>query len=111
MSEKGTVASLKNPANFGADPLNELLKDGAKSLIKKAIEIEIQDYLERYESLKTSDGRRAVVKNGYLPEREIQTGIGPVSVRIPKVRSRSDENFIFNSTLIPPYVSVQSHTH
>ncbi len=35
------------------------------------------------------DGRRAVVRNGYLPGREIVTAVGPVPVRVPKVRDRS----------------------
>jgi transposase-like protein len=44
------------------------------------------------------------VRNGYLPKREIQTGIGPVSVRIPKVRSKDGEALTFRSALVPPYV-------
>jgi len=49
-------------------------------------------------------GRRAVVRNGYLPEREIQTGIGPVKVRVPKARDRSGSGVKFNSRLLPPYL-------
>ena len=49
-------------------------------------------------------GRAAVVRNGYQPEREIQTGIGPVTVQVPKVRSRSGEAVVFRSALVPPYV-------
>jgi putative transposase len=45
-----------------------------------------------------------VVRNGYLPEREVLTGIGPVAVRVPKVRSRTDEAVVFRSSLVPPYV-------
>lgn len=44
------------------------------------------------------------MRNGYLPQREIQTGVGPVSVRIPKTRSRDGEPATFHSVLIPPYV-------
>jgi len=104
MKEKSTVLPLKNPANFNADPLNDLLKEGAKKLIQMAIETEIQEYLSQHESLRTPDNRLTVVRNGYLPEREIQTGIGPINIKIPKIRSRSEESFIFKSTLIPPYV-------
>ena len=49
-------------------------------------------------------GYAAVVCNGYQPEHELQTGIGPVTVRIPKVRSRSGEPVTFHSALAPPYV-------
>lgn len=58
----------------------------------------------RYAQLKTADGRAAVVRNGYLPEREIQTGIGAVKVKVPKVRDRSGAGIKFNSRLLPPYL-------
>jgi putative transposase len=45
-----------------------------------------------------------VVRNGYLPERDLLTGLGPVPVRIPKVRDRSGSGIKFNSALVPPYV-------
>lgn len=60
--------------------------------------------LEHYSNVKTIDGRRAVVRNGYLPEREIVTAIGPVPVQVPKVRDRSGSGIKFNSTIVPPYV-------
>jgi len=53
---------------------------------------------------KTEDGRAAVVKNGFHPEREIQTGVGPVTVKIPKIRSKTGEPVTFHSALVPPYV-------
>jgi hypothetical protein len=49
-------------------------------------------------------GRAAVVRNGHLPEREVLIGIGPVAVRVPKARSRTDEPVVFRSRLVPPYV-------
>jgi putative transposase len=45
-----------------------------------------------------------VVRNGYLPQREILTAVGPVEVRVPKVRDRSGSGVKFNSGLVPPYV-------
>ena len=47
---------------------------------------------------------QAWVRNGYLPAREIQTGLGPVTVRIPKVRAKTGEPVTFRSALVPPYV-------
>jgi len=49
-------------------------------------------------------GRLAVVRNGHLPAREIPTGVGPVPVKVPKVRSRTGEPVVFRSSLVPPYV-------
>ena len=45
-----------------------------------------------------------VVRNGYQPERNILTAVGPVAVRVPKVRDRSKSGIKFNSQLVPPYV-------
>ena len=63
----------------------------------------MSEYLSQHQRL-TDDGRVALVRNGYLPKREILTGIGPVSVRIPKVRSKDGEALTFRSALVPPYV-------
>ena len=87
-----------------SDPLTELLRDGAQRLIQQAVEAELCELLERYAGQVNSEGRSAVVRNGYLPEREVVTGIGPVAVRIPKVRSRCEEPVVFRSSLVPPYV-------
>jgi len=60
--------------------------------------------LLQYSESRTADGKMAVVRNGYLPERELQTGIGPVTIQIPKIRSRTGEPVTFRSALVPPYV-------
>lgn len=86
------------------DPLTELLRDGARFLIGAAVRWEFEEFLEQFEDRHLRDGRVAVVRNGYLPEREVQTGIGPISVQIPKVRSRDGEAVAFHSALVPPYV-------
>jgi len=87
-----------------ADPLTEMLRDGAKKLIAQAVEAELQAFLDRYAETKLEDGRNAVVRNGYLPERAVQTGIGDVEIQVPKVRDRSGSGIKFNSALLPPYL-------
>ena len=57
-------------------------------MLNAALEAEIDTFLSQYESLKDNKGRQRVVRNGYLPEREIQTGIGNVLVKVPRVRDR-----------------------
>lgn len=84
--------------------MTELLQTGARQLIQKAVEAELAELLARYAQATDAEGRAAVVRNGYLPEREIVTGIGPVKVKVPKVRSRTDEQVVFRSSLVPPYV-------
>lgn len=86
------------------DPLTELLRKGAQDLIGQAVELELAELLAQYSDCRTSEGKAAVVRNGYHPQRELQTGIGPVTVRIPKVRSKSGEPVTFRSALVPPYV-------
>lgn len=54
--------------------------------------------------METSEGKAAVVRNGYLPERLIQTGLGGIEVKVPKVRDRSNCGIKFTSSLIPPYL-------
>lgn len=44
------------------------------------------------------------MRNGYLPERALQTGVGPVTVKIPKVRAKMGEPVTVRSALVPPYV-------
>lgn len=60
--------------------------------------------MEQFSGRTLADGKSAVVRNGYLPEREIQTGIGPVSVKIPKVRAKDGAPVTFRSALVPPYI-------
>jgi len=81
-----------------------LLKSGAKALIHQAVEAELQAFLGEYAKVTDLRGRQTVVRNGYLPEREIVTGVGSVTVKIPRVRDCSGGGVKFNSSLVPPYV-------
>lgn len=77
------------------DPLRQLLREGAQRLIGQAVSAKLELFLEHHEARRDAEGRRAVVRNGYLPSREVLTGIGPV-----KVRDRSGEEVCFRSTLV-----------
>ena len=100
---KRNVIEIEGPAK-NADPLTELIRQGAQTLIHRAVETELQSLLEQYSDCKTADGKAGVVRNGYQPERPIPPGIGPVTVRIPKVRSKTGDAVTFRSALVPPYV-------
>jgi len=86
------------------DALTDLLKAGAQKLIATAVEAELAEYMAQFAALRTEAGHAAVVRNGHHPARPFQTGIGPVSVRIPKVRSKDGTPVTFRSSLVPPYV-------
>lgn len=100
---KSNVVELSGRAK-NADPLTELLRQGARKLIQEAVEAELSEYLQGFQGRRLEDGRAAVVRNGYHPERDIHTGIGPVTVKIPKVRGKDGRPVTFRSALVPPYV-------
>ncbi len=76
----------------------------------QAVESEVAVFLESHAALVDDAGHRRVVRNGYLPERAIQTGIGPVSVRQPRVRDRGDGSIMFTSSILPRYLRrIRSH--
>ena len=101
---QSTLKVLSQPGIGEADPLHALLREGARELIAKAVEAELASFLESVAGQRLGDGRRAVVRNGYLPGRTVQTGIGEVEVQVPKVRDRSGGGACFNSNLLPPYL-------
>lgn len=92
------------PQSDANDSLTGLLRQGARDLIHRAVQAELTEFLEAFETRRLNDGRQAVVRNGYHPERQIQTGIGPVTVQVPKVRSKDGKPVLFRSALVPPYV-------
>ena len=101
--KKDTVVELRRPAP-GQNLLSTMLRDGAQRLVAQAVQAEFDDFLARVSGERLEDGRAAVVRNGFQPEREILTGLGPVGVRIPKARSRAEAPAAFHSRLVPPYV-------
>lgn len=84
--------------------LEGIIRRGAGDLIQRAVEAEVTEMLEGYDAVRMIDGRRTVLRNGYLPSREVLTAVGPVGVRVPKVRDWSASGIKFNSRLVPPYV-------
>jgi transposase-like protein len=98
----GSNVCLPVPAR---DVLTSILREGAQQLLAKAVEMEVAEWLEARQQL-DAQGRRQVVRNGYLPERTIVTGLGEVAVKQPRVRDRRppDERESFQSKILPPYL-------
>lgn len=106
--KENIVVSIQQPET-SQDALTQVLRQGAWQLLKQAIELEVEEFILRYQDLRDELGRSRVVRNGHLPQREIQTGIGGVKVRVPRVRDRgtgaeSPEKIRFRSSLVPPYL-------
>jgi putative transposase len=106
--EQDNVVRLRRPEAPSADPLTEVLRHGARALLARAIEAEVAAFLANHADLVDEAGRRRLVRNGFLPERTIQTGIGPVPVRQPRVRDRGagapEPKIRFTSAILPKYL-------
>jgi putative transposase len=98
------VLPFAQPGAF-SDPLTEVLRAGARTLLAQAVEAEVASFLAEHADKRTDDGRQRLVRHGHLPERAILTGIGPVTVRTPRVRDRigSNDRIRFTSAILPPY--------
>ena len=101
--KKDTVVSLKKPVEE-SDPLTALLRAGARQLLCEAVAAELAEYLSQYQAEREADGRRCMVRNGYLPARTVMTGLGEVPIQVPKTRDRRGRGRHFTSALLPPYI-------
>ena len=103
---KDTVVAFRAPEGFSPDPLTDLLRQGARDLIAQAVEAELNTFLMAHADQTDASGRRRLVRHGHLPGWEVQTGIGTVAVKVPRVRDRAPESgrLRFTSTLLPSYL-------
>ena len=104
---KDNVIAINKPETFIEDPISDILRQGARNLLAQALEAEIEVFLGQYKDLKDQLGCQRIVRNGYLPERQIQTGIGSVPVEAPRIRDRfpqASERISFSSAILPPYL-------
>ena len=103
-----TVVALRQPGSFSDDPLTDILRAGARQLLAQAIEAEVEGHISAHADLTDAQGRRRIVRHGHSPEREIQTGVGAVRVRSPRVRDRDPDapggRIRFTSSILPPYL-------
>jgi transposase-like protein len=108
MEEDSVVALPRPGTGVTDDPLQAVLREGARRMLMQAIEAEVETFLAAHAGLVDEQGRRRVVRNGHAPERQLQTGIGPVAVRRPKVRDRGaaadGEPIRFTSAILPAYL-------
>jgi putative transposase len=101
--KKDFTFTTKSPSTHFDRALQEALRAGARRLLQQAIENEVQEFIDAFSDVKTEDGGRSVIRNGYLPERPVQTGIGPISLRQPRARDK-EKKHSFRSAILPPYV-------
>ena len=104
--QEGTTQTVSLSSTTTSDVLTEILRQGAQRMLATAIEAEAADWIERHGHVLDEKGRRQVVRNGYLPERKITTGLGEIEVQQPRVHDRRvpEERKRFTSKILPPYL-------
>jgi putative transposase len=105
MTESTTDVRIA-PLAGSQDILTEILRDGARRLLAEAVEAEVADWIDDHAHLTDASGRRQVVRNGHLPGRVIQTGLGAIGVKQPRVHDRRPpcEREKFTPAVLPPYL-------
>jgi len=102
--DENNVNGLENPGAEGRDALTDVLRQGAWRMLAQTVEEEVEAFVAAHKHITDEGGRRLVIRNGYLPERTIQTGIGDIAVKAPRVRDRSGSGIRFTSAILPPYL-------
>jgi putative transposase len=119
--KKVTTEQLTRPESIALDPevvafrkqfeaassLDEMVRLGAQQMLQSAIEAEVEEFVFRHADRVDDQGRRRVVRNGYLPSRNLQTGAGPLELKQPRVRDNSPEKnqrVRFSSSILPAYL-------
>ena len=106
--KKTTPSAESGPVDAPKDVLTEILRNGAQRMLAAALEAEVESHVSQYADARDEAGHRLVVRNGRCPERTIQTGLGSVEVRRPRVDDRRvDEDgrrIQFTSKILPPYL-------
>lgn len=102
---KDNVITFNNPESvteYVTDTLTALARQGAIQMLATGIELEMKAFIEQHQST-LDNGHNRLVRNGYLPERTVQTGIGDLPIKVPRVRDKRGE-LKFISSIIPPYM-------
>jgi putative transposase len=101
-----TTATIEFPSTSGRDVLTDILREGAQRMLAEAITAEVDQWIQSRQQYVDEHGHRQVVRNGFMPERTILTGVGPVNVKQPRVHDRrtDGEREKFTSAILPPYL-------
>jgi transposase-like protein len=103
---KDNVIAFNNPGTvkeYVTDTLTDLARQGATQMLAKALELEVQAFIAQNQTTMPHSDENRLIRNGYLPERTVQTGIGDIPIKSPRVRDKEGE-LKFISSIIPPYL-------
>ena len=108
MTETTPVHTI-HPEINAEDALTGLIRSGVREILATALEAEIEEHIDRFRGIVDEQGKRRVIGNGYLPERELQTGAGKIPIKQPRARVRdegeTEEHLKFQSKLCLLYTS------
>lgn len=85
-----------------SNEIDEIVRKAAQKMIAKAVEFELADFMSRNKHQTTSEGKSAVVRNGYHNERHVTVNAGTVKVKVPRTRNRTGGDN-FHSSIVPRY--------
>ena len=107
MNEDTTILRFRQ-SEMMVDPLTELAREGARRMLAEALKAEADAFVASFANEQLEDGRQRIVRHGFGPERQIQTGIGALDVQRPKVRDRMAtadpaEKIRFTSNILPKW--------
>jgi putative transposase len=83
--------------------LEQIAREGAQKMLQVALQLEVEQYIEQHAGQRDHEGKRLIVRNGSLPGRDLQTGLGPMTARPPRVNDRR-EGKQFTIAILPPYL-------
>lgn len=109
MKKKNTLESLESPEkNVLIESIDELIRNGAQRIIRAALESEVDAFIDYYENIRDKKGHKVVVRNGFMPERELLTPCGSVTIKQPRVDDRGlkshEVDDRFTSAILPKYL-------
>ena len=85
------------------EPLDELAREGARRMIQAALEVEVEQYIQRMGHVRDEGGHAQVVRNGTAAERTVHMGAGSIKIKAPRIHDRrADQRF--SSQILPPYM-------
>ena len=106
--KKDTVIELRKPEESFQDCLSEILRKGARKMIAEAVKAEFDAFMTECSSLVDDEGRQRIVRNGHMPEREVLTSLGPITVQVPRSKDRAKTGtpgkIRYSSAFLPPYL-------
>jgi putative transposase len=101
--DKGTTNAIQGQIPQVVRSLDELAREGARRMIAAALELEVEEYIEKLRHLRDENGHALVVRNGKAEPRTVSLGAGPVEFQAPRVDDRRSDHR-FTSRILPPYM-------